>query len=822
MNQSNPTSTENIRNPISWRWRDLSLRTKLIAAFLAATIIPLVILTYLHDNTTRNALTTDANEKLLSAASFTVAQLDTFINTNLGNIQTQANLPDVIAYLSLPASQRADQNEQLVGLLSLLARQDPVFIDSVSIMDVNGNDLVDTLASDIGVNKSTRDYFIKTMETGLPYASEVEFSETANAASIYFSAPVRDASGKIIGIIRTRYNAAILQQFISANVGLAGANSYPILLNASHVRLAEGNAPDLIFKSIVPLDAATVSDLQSKRQLPPGSPQEFSTNLPGFEAGLKKAHTQNFLTAEMSVGGKELEQGAVAPMKTQSWEVVFAQPENVFLAPTNTQAFNSFMFAVVMSLAVAFFGLFMAQTLAGPIMRLTQVAEKVSGGDINAQAKVESNDETGKLAGAFNSMTAQLRTFITTLEQRVADRTKALATSTEVSRRLSTILDQKELVNEVVNQVRNAFGYYHTQIYFYDEAREKLVMAGGTGEAGEMMLAQFHKITKGRGLVGQAAETNEPILVSDTVNSPDWLPNALLPETKSEVAIPISIGDQVLGVLDVQHNIVDGLKREDIDSLQSIANQVAVAMQNIQSMEIVAKRAAELQTVANISTAAATIGNIEEMLQEVVHLTQRGFGLYHAHVFTYNENMERLEIVACGYKEGDEHEGTHGATTIRLEQEQSLVARAARTRQAVIVNNVRSDPGWLPNPILTETASEMAVPMIVGDQLLGVLDVQSERLNAFTGEDASIQSTLASQVATALQNARNFAQSQHQAQRETAVNLITQKIQGATTVEAALQIAARELGHALGMKPTMVTLEPEALADGQKGARNDQ
>jgi len=433
-------------------------------------------------------------------------------------------------------------------------------------------------------------------------------------------------------------------------------------------------------------------------------------------------------------------------------------------------------------------------------------------------------------AGAWQIRTARIRyeqekeqqkEQVKTLEQRVADRTKALATSSEVSRRLSTIINQKELVTEVVNQVKNAFGYYHTQIYFYDENSDNLVMAGGTGEAGRMMLAQFHKVTKGRGLVGRAAESNQVVLVSNTEKNPEWLPNVLLPDTKSEVAIPIAIGNKVMGVLDVQQNIVDGLQTEDIDSLQSISNQIAVAIKNIQSTEIVAKRASELQTVANISTAAATIGNIDDMLQEVVHLTQRGFGLYHAHIFTYNEDTAELEIAACGYKEGDEHEGTHGTTTISLEQEQSLVARAGRTRQAIIVNDVRSDPGWLPNPILTETASELAVPMIVGDRLLGVLDVQSDRINAFSEEDASIQTTLASQVATALQNARSFSQAQQQAERETTVNQITQKIQNTTSIEAALQIAARELGHALGMKPTLVALDLPALAGESKAVINE-
>jgi GAF domain-containing protein len=271
------------------------------------------------------------------------------------------------------------------------------------------------------------------------------------------------------------------------------------------------------------------------------------------------------------------------------------------------------------------------------------------------------------------------------------------------------------------------------------------------------------------------------------------------------------VGDEVLGVLDVQHNITDGLKEEDAELLQSISNQVAIALQNIRSAEGVAKRATELQTVATISTAAATISDIQKMLETVVHLTQRQFGLYHAHVFLYNEQTNLLKIAACGWKAGDIHEGTHGTAAIALDQEQSLVARAARTRKAVVVNDVHNEPGWLPNPLLPDTASELAVPLILGDRILGVLDVQSDRLNAFTQDDANIQTTLASQVATALQNARSFTQAQKQAEREAAVNEITKKIQSTVSIEAALQIAAREVGHALGQKPTLVTLEPSTL-----------
>ena len=480
----------------------------------------------------------------------------------------------------------------------------------------------------------------------------------------------------------------------------------------------------------------------------------------------------------------------------------------------NTQLTTILALALIMSAILAYIT---TRSITTPIAQLLGSVQKIMNRDFSHQEILQRNDEFGKLSQATSLMTDLLKETYEQLEQRVADRTKALTTSSEVSRRLSTILNRNELVTEVVNQVKNSFGYYHTQIYFFDETSENLIMAGGTGEAGEMMLSQFHKVARGRGLVGRAAETNEPVLVSDTSQNTEWLPNKLLPDTKSEVAVPISIGKQVLGVLDVQHNIVNGLKGEDVDSLQSIANQVAVALQNIQSTDVVTKRASELQTVAQISTVAATIGDPQKMLESVVHLTQRGFGLYHAHVFLYEESVNKLTIVACGYKEGDEHEGTHGITSIHLDQEQSLVARAGRTRQAVIVNNVRSDPGWLPNPFLPETASEMAVPMIVGNKLLGVLDVQSEKLNAFSDEDANIQTTLASQVATALQNTRSFLDTQRQAEREASVNFITQKIQSSNSIEEALQITARELGHALGMKPTLVTLTPETLTDEHKG-----
>jgi PAS domain S-box-containing protein len=234
--------------------------------------------------------------------------------------------------------------------------------------------------------------------------------------------------------------------------------------------------------------------------------------------------------------------------------------------------------------------------------------------------------------------------------------------------------------------------------------------------------------------------------------------------------------------------------------------------ERMRSEAALTKRATELELVARVSTAAATTIDSDRLLQEVVDLTKQAFDLYHAHIYMVNDSGDTLQLTSGAGEVGKKMVAE--GRKIPLNREQSLVARAARSRAGVIVNNVRIDPDFLPHPLLPETRSELAVPMIVADKVIGVFDVQSDKAEHFTQEDVRIQTTLAAQIAVAVQNAHTYSQAQRQAERETALNVIGQKIQSATSVEAVLQIAARELGRALNAPLTIAQLGAKAKKNG--------
>lgn len=201
---------------------------------------------------------------------------------------------------------------------------------------------------------------------------------------------------------------------------------------------------------------------------------------------------------------------------------------------------------------------------------------------------------------------------------------------------------------------------------------------------------------------------------------------------------------------------MEQLTQEASDLSAAIAERASAQLEQLRLSEEIQKRAAELSTVAAVSTAASTILDPDELLQQVVDLTKERFHLYHAHIYLADESWNTL-LLAAGAGDVGKQMVTVGHA-IPMDHQTSIVARSAREKVPVIVNDIRSAEDYFPNPMLPDTRSELAVPMIVGDKVLGVLDVQADVVNRFTDEDVNIKTTLVTQVAIALQNARLYVE----------------------------------------------------------------
>jgi len=235
--------------------------------------------------------------------------------------------------------------------------------------------------------------------------------------------------------------------------------------------------------------------------------------------------------------------------------------------------------------------LFVTRSISDPLINLVGTATQIAAGDLDRVAQVERDDEVGALAQAFNSMTAQLRTLINSLEQRVEERTCALReanlalrrralqleTSARVSREVTSILDIDDLLTQVVGLIRDAFDYYHVHIFMVDQAAKQLVLRASSVATGP----QHQRLPVGVGSVnGRVVHSHEALVVNDVTQDPHYLADKRLPDTRSELVIPLRLGDQVIGTLDVQSAEVNAFTEEDVLVIQSLGDQIAIAIDN--------------------------------------------------------------------------------------------------------------------------------------------------------------------------------------------------------------------------------------------------
>lgn len=574
-----------------------SLRTRLFITSIALVLIPVLITGVIATLISSQGLRNENFDQLESVATLKENQIQTWLQSLQTNLDLVLANPDSLEAASTLIQDPSSENANPVQVRNTLIEynQRSGYFTEIFIMDLDGRVVISTSKDQEGKILKTQSFF----HNGLlePSVTSPSYELSLQNYSVVVSQPLKSNTGKVIGVLAGRANLNTLNEIMKQRAGL-GETGETYIVNSNNAVLTSLRFKEITLGQTYINTEGVTNAVQQKVN------------------GSKIYKDYRDVTVE----------GVYHWIPELQVAVLAEQAESEALVSVNRLLQFTLVLIVITILTAALAAYLITQSITSPISKLAQAAQEISRGNLEQNVEVNQKDEIGILADSFNTMTSQLRDFINTLEQRVAQRTKALATSTEVSRRLSTILDEKQLLVEVVEQIKAAYNYYHGQIYLLDETGQTLVLAGATGEGGQALLNKGHKLSIDRGLVGRAARSKSAVLVPDTSKEPEWVANSLLPDTKAEIAIPILLGDEVLGVIDMQDNVVGDVYQEDVEFLQAIANQVAIALQNSRSYAQAQRRAEREALISSINQKIQNESTVESALQVAIREVGRALG----------------------------------------------------------------------------------------------------------------------------------------------------------------------------------------------------
>ncbi|MBN1579686.1 MAG: GAF domain-containing protein [Anaerolineae bacterium] len=338
-------------------------------------------------------------------------------------------------------------------------------------------------------------------------------------------------------------------------------------------------------------------------------------------------------------------------------------------------------------------------------------------------------------------------------------RARLLEAAAEVGHGVTSILDLDELLNKTVDIICDAYDFYFSCIYLIDEGGGWLILRAAHGQAGRAMLDAHHRLkVGGKSMNGTVAVEGKARIALNVDQDPKHMKNPLLPDTRSEMVMPLLVSGKLIGTLAVQSTHEAAFNQDDITTLQTMADQLAIAInnarlhqQNVALLAQTEQRARLLQAAAQVGHGVTSILDLDELLKKTVDIICDAYGFYFSCVYLLDEAKEWL-ILRAAY-------GIAGAQMLNARHKlqvggQSMNGTVAVEGQARIALNVDQDPKHLKNPLLPDTRSEMVMPLAISGELIGTLAVQSTQEAAFTQDDITTLQTMADQLAIAINNAR--------------------------------------------------------------------
>ena len=416
----------------------------------------------------------------------------------------------------------------------------------------------------------------------------------------------------------------------------------------------------------------------------------------------------------------------------------------------------------------------------GPMIQLSQFADRLGSGELDAEYDAtDLEGELATLAKSLNTLAVRIRASIATLEQHVSERTAQLTERTaeledankqvraratqlealaQVAHTITSVRDLRELLPQIANAISENFGFYHVGVFLVDEAKEYAVLSATNSEGGKKMLDRKHRLRVGQeGIVGYVTSAGKARIAMDVGKDAVYFDNPELPNTHSEMALPLKSENRIVGALDVQSTERAAFTDEDIQMLSLLADQVSLAIENARLFDETRNALAEAQAIGR-------------------QFTREAWG------------RVPVEHKLLGYR--------------------YTVSGAVPLNEPVDV----SEFGRVQNRTHQDKGTQTVVPIELRGEMIGTLVVQSPATDNLNQDHLNLIKAVAERVALSAENARLFEETTRRAERERLVSDITSKIRSVNDPQTMIQTAMEELRKALGA--SRVEVIPQAVKGG--------
>lgn len=733
-----------------------SLTARLIIYFLSLSAVIITLIVAVSFANVRNTLTRSIYQQMDAVSTLKEDELNRWIQDKTEEIvffsqraELAWNLLTLDAYDEDTTLYRSAYNN-LTAILRNEGGSLASFQEIFLLSPVGGKILVSTVPANEGQYRVSDSYYTQG-RLGL-YIQNVYTSPQTSKPTMTIATPIFDARGELAGVLAAHLDLERLDRIILQRAGLGETGETYLVDRFSNF-----------------ISAARFGE----REFPRGVHTE------GIDAAVQGMDGSGLYTnydGTPVIGVyKWLEKWDMAIITEVSQEEAFT--------PARQLGFVVLTIGLITAIVLTLGTYLVARQIAQPILAIRDTALQITSGNIDVSAPVKTQDEIGILAESFNLMTGQLRDTLGDLEMRVAERTADLETARLLSERRATQLLAVGEISKIINSeqkldillplitrlVSERFGNYHTGIFLVDESKTFAVLQAANSQGGRNMLQRGHKLEIGEsGIVGYVTKFGEPRIALDVGQDAVYFDNPDLPNTRSEMALPLKFRGEIIGALDVQSDKPGAFTEEDASILSILADQIAIAIENARLFQQTQQSLEELQTLYGGRVQAGWLS------------------------FSQSESL-------AGY-----HQAIGGGKALKNPVNTDEIQQSMNRGETLVF----SADGGTHEPTIV-------IPIKLRGQVIGAMSIKAptqDRL--WTATEINFAEAISERLSLALENARLLQESRLRAAKEQTISEITGKIGTSIDLRNVLQTAVEELGRSLPGSEVLIQLQE---TNGDKG-----